>query len=926
MISDACTPFVNAIRQARLLSDAQLAELAASRAIRYGEPRELARELVRRDWLTPFQVAKLARGRGGDLVLGKYILLERLGEGGMGQVFKARHRVMDRLVALKIIRPELLDHASAVRRFHQEIRAVAQLSHPNIVTAHDADQDGNTHFLVMEYVQGIDLKKLVQSSGRLGVRQACGYIRQAALGLQHAYERGLVHRDLKPGNLLLALPRRSPHGTFALPPDPELTPQSAVKILDLGLALLQSTDSAKNVSSTATQQGALIGTPDYMAPEQALDPRTVDIRADLYSLGCTLYFLLVGEAPFEDGSLLEKLYKHKFEPPPPLLSRRPDVPVELAAIVHKLIAKEPSDRFQTPAELVVALEPFGGAHYAIQLRPARAPFAHIDDTPSIPTQQDDEGNDRRRAASTFGSPNALPETMRVPGVSEAAAGDNPTSTAWVTLENALAALDPVAVSAAETPPMPSISSLSDFIPCNSELDRPTLPKKTGRRGRGGFVLAMLLVSIVASTLGTALAKLGARSPNQQEEEIEGTNERSETKQESQRAASDNPRDREQEEATARNGEATPPAGSREPGLAKPLRTAVPAPLAISKPERDAADPPTRGTDKPAGATEAIVCSVPIKHALDSASFAADGWRALVAGHDIVSLYDLHNFQAQHKPITTFKYPSQILLGERPPLRMAPASQDNSIMVATVDRVLVKGQVRPPSPVVGSYDPASPDPLHVIESGDTQINCVSSLPTDSRLVLTGDQQGKVCMWQLGDSLRQSHVWTNHRTVIECLAISADGSRALSGDRSGKLFVWDLLHGELVCGLSGHHEPINAVALSADGRLAVSASDDHTVRLWDVANGKEFRQLPQPLAGSIQCLAFSRDGRRLATGGRDKMVRLWDVATGSPVRSWSGHEAPVLAVTIISDGEAVYSVARDNTIRRWEPRPSAGTARP
>src|SRR5208283_5376113 len=195
--------FVDTLQKNRLLQPAQLDELIRSLQGQCADARALARELIRRGWLTPYQINQLFQGRGPDLLLGSYIILERLGEGGMGLVFKARHQKMGRTVALKLIRKDRLVNPDAIRRFEREIRAMSQLSHPNIVTAHDADQVGENHFLVMEYVEGVDLAKLVQQCGPLPIDQAVAYIRQAALGLQHAHERGLVHRDIKPSNLLV---------------------------------------------------------------------------------------------------------------------------------------------------------------------------------------------------------------------------------------------------------------------------------------------------------------------------------------------------------------------------------------------------------------------------------------------------------------------------------------------------------------------------------------------------------------------------------------------------------------------------------------------------------------------------------------------------------------------------------------------------
>ncbi len=268
----------------------------------------------------------------------RYRVLRLLGSGGMGAVYQAEHRVMERLVALKVIRADLTADAAAVDRFHREVKAAGALAHPNIVTAFDADQIGNVHFLVMEYVEGIDLARHVAQRGPLPVAEACSHVRQAALGLQHAFERGMIHRDIKPHNLMLTQPAGA--GT--------------VKILDFGLARL----AGAPVNNAQTVSGMILGTIDFMAPEQADDARTVDIRADIYSLGCTLYYLLSGRVLFPNGTLLQKIVAIMERQPPSLSQYRNDLPPRLLNVIDRLLAKKPDDRYQTPADVADALTPF----------------------------------------------------------------------------------------------------------------------------------------------------------------------------------------------------------------------------------------------------------------------------------------------------------------------------------------------------------------------------------------------------------------------------------------------------------------------------------------------------------------------------------------------------------------------------------------
>lgn len=273
----------------------------------------------------------------------RYEIVGLIGKGGMGDVYKARHRKMERTVALKVINRGLVRKAEAIGRFHREVKAAAQLSHPNIVTAYDADQAGEFHFMVMEYVDGVDLSQTVKDRGALPVAEACDYIRQAAIGLQHAHERGMVHRDIKPHNLMV-------------------TQDGTVKILDFGLASLAPEavmdPNMVEARSDLTAAGAIMGTPDFISPEQATDARKADIRSDIYSLGSTLYFLLSGQPPFADGSVMHKLKSHAHAEPEPLESLRDDVPPKLVAVVTKMTAKDPAERYLTPSEVADAMESF----------------------------------------------------------------------------------------------------------------------------------------------------------------------------------------------------------------------------------------------------------------------------------------------------------------------------------------------------------------------------------------------------------------------------------------------------------------------------------------------------------------------------------------------------------------------------------------
>jgi len=303
--------------------------------------------------------------------LGDYELLEKLGEGGMGTVYKARQVRLDKIVALKVLSAQRTNDPAALSRFEREMKAVGRVSHPNIIQALDAREIDGTTVLVMEYAAGLDLAEVARRLGPLPVADACEIIRQVALGLQAIREYGLVHRDIKPSNLMLAS-LRSPSGRGAEGDGGE----GAVKILDLGLALLQSASLPSEQGSEVTTSGQIMGTSDYMAPEQATDSHHIDIRADIYSLGCTLYRLLAGRAPFsgkEYDTPLKKVMAQVSRPVPAIAQFRPDLPKELLAVIDRCLAKTPEKRFATPAEVSAAMLPFvAGSDLAELLRKAGA--------------------------------------------------------------------------------------------------------------------------------------------------------------------------------------------------------------------------------------------------------------------------------------------------------------------------------------------------------------------------------------------------------------------------------------------------------------------------------------------------------------------------------------------------------------------------
>jgi serine/threonine-protein kinase len=359
------------IRSSGVLGDRQLADIK-SKVLQGDYPLdsvELAERLVRDNILTAFQARRILSNRPQGLVVARYIILDRIGSGSMGRVYKAHHAMMDRLVALKIIAPEIASNERVVARFQREMKLVGRLDHPNVVRAFDADQIHKVLYIVMEYVHGRSLAELFKKRP-IAPADMIDYAAQSALGLAHAHEQGIVHRDIKPSNILLTDDRR-------------------IKILDLGLGVLMAAD---NASTFATADGIAVGTVDYMSPEQACG-REVDGRSDLYSLGCAAYHLMTGKLPFPGSSPIDRLGKRISGRHVPITEYLPDLPSSFVKVIDKLLAHKPHERYTTAADAAEALQSL--------LRPSRS---------------------RSAAAITSSAPAAAPETKRTPEPKQPPAG------------------------------------------------------------------------------------------------------------------------------------------------------------------------------------------------------------------------------------------------------------------------------------------------------------------------------------------------------------------------------------------------------------------------------------------------------------------------------------------------------------------------
>jgi eukaryotic-like serine/threonine-protein kinase len=973
MATDRQTSFLDRLRESQLLEPAQLDELAASPEAREAEPSALARIVLRRAWLSKYQLNQVAMGKAKDLRVGPYVLLDRLGEGGMGQVFKAHHQHMERVVALKVIRKEKLGSADAVKRFYQEIKAAAQLTHPNIVVAYDAGPAGNTHYFAMEYVEGVDLSQLVKESGPLPVALACEYIRQAAVGLQHAFEKGLVHRDIKPANLLLSGARVK-------------GAKGAVKILDMGLARFNGGEREKGL----TQTGQVIGTPDYLAPEQAMNSRAADVRADIYSLGCSLYFLLAGKAPFQGETLTQVLLQHQMEAAPPITSRT-DVPTRLNELLARMMAKAPDDRYQTPAEVAEALAPFCGESEGAAgeesvfaaiadannrknrhentiggdgaaARPGRKNAMSATAAPRIKNTKDSKRTQLLMAVGGGGVVLVLLIGLLVwlltrPGAQTAPPGPDPKTSVADNKDKEGKPKDVGAVNPKDAgqnpvkppdqvvqPPPPGIKGgeIRLFEENEPRQRKPLHSVAFSGDGRLGVMTAHAQAVVWNLSTGQQVQRIVGQ---QDEPFINGVLSRD-------------------GRLLLLSGKLAVQLYETETGReVKRFECQSPVKgVALSPNGRYAAttcdgQPPKPGMGKFTGCVaqlwdvdsgKELFRSSELKFPVSQVRFSADGGRLFYAS---MIDYGILEIESKRETIGKWQLPSSVsALDFVPDGRFAvTACADRNIYRCDLQTGKSNRRLVEKTTEVKAVAVSGDGKRFVAAGGELLMNGKEIVRKDNKAVYVGC---KVCLWDLGSG-REEACFQGHASLVTCVAISADGSRALSGSMDKTMRLLDLTRNgdsgaglpeatgaspldkldptripaqqrppgfnELVAVLKDNTSEVFGVAFSGNGKRLISGANDRVARVWDLT-GTEPRQVAvlQGHNGYIAEVALTPDGQTAATGSNDGTVRVWDLSGAEPrVRDViANHEGGYSSVAVSPDGKTLALSGQRGEIRLFD----------
>jgi serine/threonine protein kinase len=758
------------------------------------DPKKLAALLVREGLLTNFQAEQFLKGRWRGFALGGYRILERIGSGGSGAVFLGEHEAMKRRVAVKILPPSVAADPAVLERFRREAQAAAALDHPNIVRAYDFRQEGATHFLVMEYVNGPSLQQVLEGEGPLSVPVACEYVRQAAVGLQHAHEQGIIHRDIKPGNILV-------------------DPSGIVKVLDMGLARF--TPQGQDSLTKQFDDNSVMGTADYLAPEQALSLHNVDARADIYSLGATLYALLAGEAPFASGTVTQKLLWHQMRDPTPLDQRRPEVPPEVADLVAGMMAKDISQRYQSAAEVAEELAPFCATTPTPQ-GPARLNQSNGTGSSSYVKATDTgAGSSVRLGGPRSGRRMAAPPAEREPITDEPSRRRDD----WDDDDRDRPRRRDPGVRGRNAPDDIDVRRPADASSLNSIL-----------------LLAGVMGAILLIVAGVVAFLIFGPPPGATSQ-----------------AMSDPNAGRPIEKSRpADGGAAVAPAPPRDvivlEGDTQGLERVTSAP--------DGRTLFTGGRDKLIRVWDVpehrATAAIP-GHAAEVyfVRFAPSGTKLLSCSGDGTARLWGYPAGNEIKRFDVEKGKVRCVLFGR---------NENEVVTAGDDGV------------VRLWHADSGKKIHEMKGHVGPILGMASRNNPNHHVVTAGQDNTLRVWDIQEG-KEVAVLRGHTGPCACVAVTLSGEIAASGSHDGAVRLWNLKTSQCYFTFQGQHQGgVWAVAVTPDGKRAVSGGVDGKVNLWDVPRMKHERTFVGH-AESVTGVTFSPEGKNAVSCSLDRTLRVW-----------------------------------------------------
>jgi WD40 repeat protein/serine/threonine protein kinase len=768
----------------------------------------------------------------------QYEVIRELGRGGMGVVYLARNKLMDRLEVLKVVNKQLLGNPGAAERFLREIRSAAKLSHPNIVTAHSALPVGELLVFAMEYVEGENLAQVVQANGWLPVANACYYAHQVTLGLQHAFEKGMVHRDIKPQNLILARENK----------------KHIVKILDFGLA--KATREGEEADRGLTGTGAMLGTPDYIAPEQTLDAARADIRADIYSLGCTLHYLLAGSPPFKGNSQFELLQAHHMKDATPLNQIRADVPPELANVVAKMMAKDPARRYQKPVEVAQALAPF-----------VKAP------TKSVPPASPGD-----RVAATRGAPSTAtpPSTgtviegsatiARAAAVAAAAPTTPPGPTPGTVVEGSATIAHAMKKTAERThvPPAGRSRESSGTRDREEEYEPIRRPKKS----KTGLIIGIAAAAVLlGGGCCVSLSVLPFLLPSKQTSSPQPV--------EADRGKGD-PKGSDQAGKDAD--------GSDKSGGQVPLPS----------------DPPVARIDDEGSAGD-----YDLTGGFRFVHFGPDGPQAILRENDstgrqyFAQVYDMTTGKPLCPPFRHTKR-VQCAAFSLDGKRVVTGSEDNTAQVWDVATNQALCEPLKHTFWV-TYAAFSPNGKLVVTCSDQSAR-IWDIETN----------------RPGAMPAKPFVSLTHTATVHHALFSPDGTRVVTSSWDKTARVWDARTGQAITPPLLHGAAVRHAAFSPDGKWVATASEDWTARVWNAATGEAITP-PLKHGEKVSYACFSPNGKQVVTASYDKTARVWDAATGKALYQPLSHNQTVGHAVFSPGGKRVLTTgdSSNGTGLVWDP---------